>query len=202
MSCIVIFGDDKIGRRAASRILREQPSVTAYFDRSTNTNRIWKLFKRRALLPGDLLRMGIAELLRSNVTGPSLTGIATNAALLQAIQQTGCRRVYLFRAGLIVNQSVLSAGVDILNIHCASLPDFGGLASIPRALRAGRYEQCATLHHVEATIDTGEVLATEPYELRADWPYRCNEDVAYDAGIRLLLRRLQGESLLPQRKAS
>jgi folate-dependent phosphoribosylglycinamide formyltransferase PurN len=96
----------------------------------------------------------------------------------------------LFRAGLIVGPAVLSTGVPVMNIHCARIPEYGGIGSIDRALRDGAYSQCATLHQVTTRIDEGEVHATEPYQLDPADGYCSNEDRAYDAGIRLLKRVL------------
>ena len=67
---------------------------------------------------------------------------------------------------------------------------YAGLGSIQRALADRSYQQRATLHRVTATIDGGPVVDVEPYSLDPARPYGENEDRAYDAGSRLLLRAL------------
>jgi folate-dependent phosphoribosylglycinamide formyltransferase PurN len=119
-----------------------------------------------------------------------LPRVKSNAELAQVIDLHSPRRVVLFRAGLIVGDAVLSIGVPIMNIHCATIPRYGGIGSIQRALDDGAYRQCATLHEVTRTIDDGAVHATEPYSLDPALCYCENENVAYGAGIRLLQRIL------------
>jgi methionyl-tRNA formyltransferase len=136
--------------------------------------------------------MAWAEWMRSNQPSPAAQSISSNQDLLQLIQALKPRQVFLFRAGLIINRQVIGAGADILNVHCAKVPEYGGLGSIARALADKAYEQHATLHRVTARIDEGEVLAVEPYRLDARLSYRRNEEIAYEAGIRLLTRELGG----------
>lgn len=116
-----------------------------------------------------------------------------NDELLHTISRYDIEQVYLFRAGLIINKKILDSGIDILNTHCARIPDYGGLGAIARALKDSSFDQVATLHRVTETIDDGEIVATEPYKLNAALSYRKNEDIAYEAGMRLLLKRFMQE---------
>jgi methionyl-tRNA formyltransferase len=138
--------------------------------------------------------MAIAELTREDTRVTITQHISSNTDLLRIIRHNNIDQVYLFRAGLIVNRKVLDCGVQILNTHCGRIPDYGGLGAIPRALAEKAYDQVATLHRVTVTIDDGEVLDVEPYLLNPDISYRENEDTAYEAGIRLLLRHLRNGS--------
>jgi methionyl-tRNA formyltransferase len=135
--------------------------------------------------------MAWAELFRPDYKIADFPQIRSNVDLLEKIKGYAVDRVYLFRAGLIINKKVIEAGPEILNIHCARVPDYGGLGSIMRALEAEAYEQEATLHRVVERIDEGEVIATLPYNLDKALTYRQNEEIAYDAGIRLLLDQLK-----------
>ena len=83
--------------------------------------------------------------------------------------------MFLFRAGLIINKKVIDTGVKILNTHCARLPQYGGLASISRALKNKDYNQKATLHQVTKKIDSGIIFNELPYELSASKSYFENE---------------------------
>jgi methionyl-tRNA formyltransferase len=135
--------------------------------------------------------MGWAEFWREDHRIQDLNRIRNSQELLQTIGETGAQRVYLFRAGLIIPRGILTSGADILNVHCASLPRYGGLGSIRRALKDKAWDQEATLHRVEASIDAGEVLQTVRYRLDPRRSYGQNEDLAYEAGIQLLLEELK-----------
>ena len=135
--------------------------------------------------------MGWAEFRREDHRIPDLDRIRNPRELLQTIRDIGAQRVYLFRAGLIIPRGILTSAADILNVHCASLPGYGGLGSIRRALEDEAWEQEATLHRVQASIDCGEVLRTVGYRLDPRLPYGQNEDLAYEAGIQLLLEELK-----------
>jgi methionyl-tRNA formyltransferase len=153
--------------------------------------RIVKLIWRGRLSPSLLVKMYLAERRRPmGSIGKHYPAVSNNAELIHLIRELNPERVLLFRAGLIVKRSVLSIGVPIMNVHCARIPEYGGIGSIQRALNDCAYEQCATLHQVTESIDQGVVHATEPYHLSSHEGYGWNEDRAYEAGIRLLKRVL------------
>lgn len=136
-----------------------------------------------------LAQMAWAEWARPKSADLGWPAIRTNQDLLAWAEQ-GVSQVYLYRAGLIVNRAVIATFVDVLNVHCARIPAYGGVGAIPRALRDRAFEQEATLHRVTHNIDDGEVVATEPYKLDPKDAYRVNEDRAYLAGAKLMLRQL------------
>lgn len=127
--------------------------------------------------------------------------VRTNQDLL-AFAEQGATQVYLYRAGLIVNRTVIAAFADVLNVHCAQIPAYGGVGAIPRALRDRAFRQEATLHRVTHNIDDGDVVATEPYMLNPNDAYRINEDRAYLAGANLMLRQLASGEHQPGVKAA
>jgi phosphoribosylglycinamide formyltransferase 1 len=49
----------------------------------------------------------------------------------------------------------------VVNVHPAPLPDFPGAHPLEDLLAAGAPAAAATVHYVDAGIDTGEVIATE-----------------------------------------
>lgn len=136
-----------------------------------------------------LVQMALAEWARPRPADRGWPAIRSNKDLLAWAEQ-GVTEVYLYRAGLIVNRAVIDGFRDVLNVHCAQVPAYGGVGAIPRALRDRAFSQEATLHRVTENIDDGEVLETEPYELNPEDSYRVNEDRAYEAGANLILRRL------------
>ncbi|WP_405495274.1 formyltransferase family protein [Streptomyces sp. NBC_00096] len=70
----------------------------------------------------------------------------------------------------ILRAPVLSLGLRILNIHNGLLPRHRGLPSVALlfALLRGDTEYGATLHEVEAGIDTGRVLADRRFPIGPD----------------------------------
>ena len=65
-----------------------------------------------------------------------------------------------------------------------------GLGSINRALNDCAFEQNASLHQVTSTIDKGLVIDVEPFLLNGEKSYCYNENIAYQAGLRLLCEQL------------
>ena len=63
-----------------------------------------------------------------------LSEIKNNHDLLEIIKTLEPFRLVLFRAGLIIDKSVIDDYVKILNIHAARVPIYGGIGSIQKAL--------------------------------------------------------------------
>ena len=186
---LLIAGNDKIGRRLLAQVGAIDNLLLAA-DGTTDWRRVLRLVRRRRLPISWLITMVWAEWRRPAVPAAPVAVIRTNRDLMALIER-GVRQVYLFRAGLIVDRAVLASGVEILNVHCASL-SYGGIGGIIRALRDRSLRQSATLHRVTERIDAGEVVDAEPYDLEPSVSYRVNEDAAYAAGQRLLLGALAG----------
>jgi hypothetical protein len=187
---LLVVGNDKISATLLSKLER-WPGLVIARDDSMSLRRVWRLLRSGALRWSDLVRMTWCELRRTAVlAGPTDASIRSNADLSHLIARERVKVVVLFRAGLIVNRQVLAMPVSILNVHCASIATHGGLASIRRALEDGTLLQAATLHRVTERIDVGEMLTEEPFRLDATRSYCWNENTAYDAGIRLVLRIL------------
>ena len=190
MKNLIILGNDKIAGVVSEQICRSE-NCLVYIDRSTGFSRILKLLKTRAISPVLLAKMAACELLRKgrrpNVEFPS---IRNNEDLLQAIFVHKPDRLILFRAGLIINKSVIASGVPVFNIHAATVPDYGGIGSIDRAIKDKAYDQYASLHIVTTRIDEGAVVDKIRYKLNPEFSYCQNEDVAYRAGQQLLLRAI------------
>lgn len=190
---ILVLGNDKLSQKAAELLQGYVSDIEVVIDRSTNWLRIFRLLRRKRLSASLLLKMFYCELRRPpGMKLDGYPGITGNTDLVNIIKTVGPAKVVLFRAGLIINQSAIDTGIPILNIHCARIPQFGGLGSIYRALVAGETSQCATLHRVTTTIDTGDVYDTENYDLDPQAPYCHNEAVAYEAGLVLLQRVIAG----------
>ena len=190
MSNLLVLGNDKIAGLAYKKI-SDLDGLDVLIDKSTNVKRIIKLLRKKRIQIGLVLKMFWAELRRNGSKPPChLSSIYSNKDLCKQLKKASYEKVYLFRAGLIINQSVLKLGLRILNVHAAKIPEYGGIGSINRALKDRAYEQCASLHVVTTGIDQGRVLDKEPYILNQGQTYLENEDVAYNAAISLLMRSL------------
>jgi methionyl-tRNA formyltransferase len=185
---LLVTGNDKLSAQLIAQ-LEENQQLRIILDKSTNAKRVWRLYRKERLKLIWLLKMTLAEMARKKPQISIFDHINNNDGLLKFIRQYHIERVYLFRTGLIINKKILNQRIDILNTHCARIPDYGGLGAIPRALQDGAFNQVATLHRIVQRIDEGKILETETYQLNPCLSYRKNEDIAYHAGIRLLLKQ-------------
>jgi methionyl-tRNA formyltransferase len=78
-----------------------------------------------------------------------------------------------------------AAAIAAVNFHSGRLPEFGGVASEFWALYEGCDEAWATLHRVEAALDSGAILAEQAVAVeRGDTPESLHERlVACGAGL-------------------
>jgi methionyl-tRNA formyltransferase len=190
MNTLLLVGNDKLSRKLVSQFTPDIDFQIA-IDVSTNMRRVVKLLRRGSLSPLVLFKMLLAEFFRKDYPIEDFPKIRSNNDLLDMIRVRQFSKVYMFHVGLIINKAVISSGVEILNTHCASLPKYGGLMSIDRALKDHVFSQEATLHQVTEKIDSGNVIAVNPYLLEKDRSYAWNEDRAYNAGIELILGQLK-----------
>lgn len=189
MKTLLVMGRDRISTSALSRIDESSPSLHIVIDESSSPRRLLRLIGQGRLGVFLVLKMAFCEFTRNaKLPQNKYDTIRSNAELIDVISRIKFDRVVLFRAGLIINGAVIESGLPIMNIHCALVPEYGGLGSIARALKAGAIRQAACLHRVTTTIDKGEVLDREPYLLNLRESYCYNENIAYEAGIHLLQR--------------
>ena len=114
-----------------------------------------------------------------------------NAELSDYIRKNKIRRLILFRAGLIINKALLKENVQFLNVHCARIPEYRGLGAIDSALKGGSFDQIAVMHRVTSVIDSGEIVATRKFRLNPKASFKENENIAYNAGIDLIIEQLK-----------
>jgi len=187
---LLIIGNDKISGEISIKITNNRNCIV-YIDKSSGFFRIIRLLKKRVLSPTLLMKMFFCELLRKgnrpNIEFPSMRH---HGDLLKAIEEHKPDRLILFRAGLIINKSIIDTGIPVLNIHAATVPDYGGIGSIARAIRDKAYNQYASLHVVTNRIDDGEVVDCIAYTLSPTFSYCQNENVAYKAAQQLFLKTI------------
>lgn len=186
MKILVLTGNDKWGRKFLHTESENYSVSFALEAGSRSLKRIVKLLRKGSLSFSTLLKMTLAEFARPAYSTPDLPHIKNNDDLLQLIQTNHFDQVILYHVGMIIRRKVLQTGVKVYNIHCARLPEYGGLMAIQRALDKGDFRQEATLHIVNEQVDSGETIQTIPFLLDAEKSYRVNEDTAFDAGEALL----------------
>lgn len=190
---LVVLGGDAIGCHALSEIV-DFKNLEICIDRSGSFSRVLKLIKKKRISIPLFVKMLYCEMRRRAVqplvVGQKYREIRSNSDLITIIEETKPKKIILFRAGLVINQKVIDQGTPLMNIHCAKVPEYGGLGSIERALKDNSLLQEATLHQVTKRIDEGEVFGVESFELQAHASYCKNEEIAYAAGIRLLKKVL------------
>jgi folate-dependent phosphoribosylglycinamide formyltransferase PurN len=193
MTVLLVMSSDKIAARALATVSVPR-NVKIVVDRSGSGKRVMKLIRKGSLTIPLIIKMMLAEFRRPRFATFHRKDyeIRSNKDLIDIIGRENCKTILLFRAGLIINKKVLDAAERVLNIHSASLPKYGGLGVLQRAINDHAWEQKSTLHIVSTAIDEGEVLDVEPYTLHPDNSYFANEEVAYTAGAKLLERTLRG----------
>ena len=190
MTTLVIISNDKIGGQALKE-MHNCKDIEIFCDRTINIKRVIKLLKRKKLSIILVFKMFLAEIFRKGKKpNKNITTIKSNMNLLEILKKKNYEKIILFRAGLIIKNKVIETGINILNIHAASLPDFAGIGSINKALTDKAYYQRATLHKLIETIDSGEVISEIAYKLNPKKSYLDNENIAYSAAIKLLIKTL------------
>lgn len=190
---ILIISNDKIGRKALTRIREADIDLSNFcvlVDKSSTVFRILRLWALKRISISSLKKMFFADLKRKDFDKINESHeIYSNKDLHRIIESEKPSKVLMFRAGLIIDKANLSGNVMFMNIHCADIPDFSGLCAIERALRENSLKQRACLHVVTQTIDdSSQILDFEPYLLNPESSYFENEEIAYNAGIELLIR--------------
>jgi methionyl-tRNA formyltransferase len=94
--------------------------------------------------------------------------------------------------GLILPQAVLAIPrLGAINIHASLLPRWRGAAPIQRALLAGDFETGACIMQMEAGLDTGPVLLSEPIHILDEDNAQTLHDRLAHLGARLVVRALE-----------
>jgi folate-dependent phosphoribosylglycinamide formyltransferase PurN len=191
MNTFLIIGNDRICQQVVSKI-----NLNTHFkiliDKSTNLKRVTKLIAKRKISPFLLAKMYYCEFWRNNYDSlDTFDSIKKNETLINLVEEYDIKKIVLFRAGLILNKKLIEKKIDILNIHAAIVPKYGGIGSIQKALNEKAFNQYSSLHKVTTTIDKGEILDKEVYTLVPEKSYCYNEKIAYEAAFKLLNRTLK-----------
>ncbi|GAB2698663.1 formyltransferase family protein [Kitasatospora kifunensis] len=101
---------------------------------------------------------------------PYLITTDVNAQAEQLIARCTDGVVWSINNWMIFRAPLLDSGLRIYNIHNGLLPQHRGLpsAAIAYALLHGHTQYGATLHEVDVGVDTGRVLAEQPFPIAPD----------------------------------
>jgi phosphoribosylglycinamide formyltransferase-1 len=122
------------------------------------------------------------------------------AELLACLQRNRVEHLLLAGYMRLLSPEFIAAWPGaILNIHPSLLPEFPGLSAVAAQWRAGVRIAGATVHFVDAGVDTGPILLQGSLEVRGDeGPEGLAqriltevEHVLYPRAVRLFLERLQ-----------
>ncbi len=106
--------------------------------------------------------------------------------------------------GLILPPWVLALPrLGCINIHASLLPRWRGAAPIHRAIEAGDAQTGITIMQMDAGLDTGDMLLTEPLPIAADETTATLHDKLAALGGRLIARALEAAAcggLAPRRQ--
>lgn len=112
---------------------------------------------------------------RAVQAGIAAIGISRSAIAENQWQDELSKSVLNFQPDLIVSagfmriiKSNLFEVVPTINAHPSLLPQFPGAHAVKDALAAGVNQTGATVHYVDAGVDTGKIIAQRKVEVRAD----------------------------------
>lgn len=113
--------------------------------------------------------LGVATMTLAPVTsGPRLDPEAERE-LLRAVREDRADMVLLCGFMRLLSADFIQrVGVPILNVHPSLLPAFRGLHAQRRALEAGVRVTGATVHFVDAGMDTGPIVLQAPLDVAPD----------------------------------
>jgi len=120
--------------------------------------------------------------------------VVSDSEIVDYAKKIDAGRVFLFRVSIIIKPETLSRGLPFYNTHCADIIKYGGLGSLSKALAKGDFSQRVVIHRVTPSIDVGEEISSENYNLNPKLTYPQNEEIAYSAGIKLLSMVLGGNN--------
>jgi methionyl-tRNA formyltransferase len=107
------------------------------------------------------------------------------------IQQANADLMVVAAYGLILPQWALETPrLGCVNVHASLLPRWRGAAPIHRAIQSGDAHTGVTIMHMDAGLDTGDMLLAERLAIGAQDTTAMLHDTLADMGARLLLEAL------------
>lgn len=191
---LLIIGNDNLTKRLISEIRIPDDILVVIDTISTDKGRLLKLLLNGTLKLRWMIKLAAVEFFGKKCES-DFAKIRSNDELYALIKENNIHKAYLFRAGMIIDKSLLRSGTIILNTHCARIPEYKGLCAIFRALENEEYDQEAVLFQITEKIDSGKIIDRQPYRLNKDLSYAENEEIAFRAGLNIIQRELMKETI-------
>ncbi len=102
--------------------------------------------------------------------------------------------VIVFTGGGLIRANILSTpNLGVLNCHAGMLPDYRGMDVVEWPLVEGRLDHLgATLHFMDAGVDTGPILLQQPLEVHSSDTFDSLRQRIEPLMVDLMLRGLRG----------
>lgn len=113
--------------------------------------------------------LGVPTMTLAPVTAGARLPAEAERQLIQVVREDQVRLLCLCGFMRLLSADFIDrVGAPILNVHPSLLPAFPGLHAQRRALEAGVPVTGATVHIVDAGMDTGPILLQAPLTIRSD----------------------------------
>ena len=179
------------GNRLILKNLRENyhfRNTKIIYDNSSKFSRGFKLLKNRKLNTFNIIKMYLAQFDKNSHKriNSKITRIKNELEFVSIIDSYQPSHVISFHCGIIFHPSFYPQNIIMLNIHCASLPQYPGIGAIINAISDKCGIQNATLHKITSKIDDGEIVKTKNFELNFSKSYKVNYQKSISVGMDLL----------------
>ncbi|HXF58337.1 MAG TPA: phosphoribosylglycinamide formyltransferase [Candidatus Saccharimonadales bacterium] len=122
-----------------------------------------------AAVLAEVRALGVPTMTLAPVTAGARLDPEAERALLRAAREDRADLLALCGFMRLLSADFIErVGAPILNVHPSLLPAFPGLHAQRRALEAGASVTGATVHFVDAGMDTGPIVVQAPLEIRGD----------------------------------
>jgi len=184
---VIIITGNKLIAKNLEKNYRFRNTMIIY-DNSSKFARGFKLLKNRKLSTFNVIKMYLAQFDRNSHKRISngVTRIKNELEFVKIIDSYQPSHVISFHCGMIFHTSLYSQKILMLNIHCASLPQYPGIGAIINAISDKSVIQNATMHKIISKIDYGETVKTKSFKLNFSKSYKANYQKSISVGIDLL----------------
>jgi|688.fasta_scaffold260177_2 methionyl-tRNA formyltransferase len=191
---MIVNEDNKViiitGNKFILRNLRDYQfrNTMIIYDNSSKFNRILRLLRNRKLNTRNIIMMYFAQIDKNSHKriNNQFTRIKSELEFVKIVDSYQPSHIISIHCGIIFHTSLYSQKILMLNIHCASLPQYPGLGAIINAISDKKGVQNVTMHKITNKIDSGEILKTKNFELNLTESYKMNYQKSILAGIELL----------------
>jgi len=93
----------------------------------------------------------------------------TQEELIDRLPKMDIDLIVSFLYWRIIKEPLISAPkLGCINFHPAPLPEYRGVAPYTKGILNGAKEWAVTAHHIDSSIDTGDIIGSHPVEINED----------------------------------